>query len=493
MAAPRLFLLAALAGCCGAGSAAAQAVQPAFLADVPAPLPVVLPAPPAASPPAPEPKKSEPKPDALAERVKKLEDAAAKAKEKKAEDDRKKEEDSRKKEAEAARKKLADELAAKRKWDVKFGGHVQMDYVNWANAAPTNPAAQDYFEFRRLRLVADGKGYGQFDFRLQFTLEPEAVGASAPGQVTSPDVKDAYFSMNEIPFWGRVRVGNFFVPFGLEQVTNDTQNVFLERSIPTQGIFTADREVGVAVYSSTEDQRLTWTYGLFFDSISEGLKERIDDNQGYRLCGRLTWLPQYEEEGRQLLHVGAGVLYTRDQDRSVRFAARPQIHEGPRAIDSGAIPATGYTVGNLEFAAVRGPFTLQTEAYLASVDRLGAGAAALHGAYAHLSWFLTGENRVFEKFGQHGAQFTRNKPTNNFAFTRCERHWGAVEAKARYSYLSLADLDRGRYQDLTLGCNWYWSDRTRVMFDWIHPFTTAQTPFGTTSQDILGVRFDFNW
>jgi hypothetical protein len=41
--------------------------------------------------------------------------------------------------------------------------------------------------------------------------------------------------------------------------------------------------------------------------------------------------------------------------------------------------------------------------------------------------------------------------------------------------------------------NWYWSDRTRVMFDWIHPFTTAQTPFGSATQDILGVRFDYNW
>lgn len=128
-------------------------------------------------------------------------------------------------------------------------------------AVPSIPNTHDYVEFRRLRLVADGTGYGLFDFRLQMTLEPESVGESVPGTVTSPEVKDAYLSMNEIPGLGRMRIGNFFVPFGLEQVTNDTNNVFLERSIPTQGVFTPDREVGIAFYNSTESRRLTWCYG----------------------------------------------------------------------------------------------------------------------------------------------------------------------------------------------------------------------------------------
>ena len=57
-------------------------------------------------------------------------------------------------------------------------------------------ATRDYFEFRRLRLLADGTGYGVYDFRLQIDIEPE----SGDG-VTTPvtDIKDAYFSMNELP------------------------------------------------------------------------------------------------------------------------------------------------------------------------------------------------------------------------------------------------------------------------------------------------------
>src|SRR5690349_17735343 len=60
-------------------------------------------------------------------------------------------------------KKKADEAAkaeewidtSAEKWNVRLGGHVQMEYITWASAPPQIPA-QDYFEFRRLRLVADG-------------------------------------------------------------------------------------------------------------------------------------------------------------------------------------------------------------------------------------------------------------------------------------------------------------------------------------------------
>ena len=380
------------------------------------------------------------------------------------------------------------------KWTVKLGGHVQTDYINWAHADPAITGDQDYFEFRRLRLVADGTGYGVFDFRLQLTLEPETVGESS-GAATSPDVKDAYLSMNEVPVLGRFRIGNFFVPFSLEQVTNDTNNIFMERSIPSQGVFAADREVGIAFYNCTEDKNITWAGGLFFDSISDTLKERIDDNQGYRLSGRLTWLPYYHEpsNGRYLVHTGAGILHTDDQDDRVRFRARPQIHEGPRMIDSGALAADSFTTGNVELAIVAGPVALQSEAFVSSVNMLASSSSTASGAYAHLSYFITGENRIFERFGQHGAQFGRNTPfTNFFAVPGCIGS-GAWEAKARWSYLDLDDVDQGQYNDLTVGLNWYWSDRIRVMFDWIHPMTSANAVFGNVEADILAMRFDWNW
>jgi phosphate-selective porin OprO/OprP len=379
------------------------------------------------------------------------------------------------------------------KWNVKLGGHVQMDQILWADHDPQVPA-DNYFEFRRLRLLADGTGYGVYDFRLQIDIEPESGDGTDRPVV---DVKDAYFTMHELPHpLHRWRIGNFFVPFGLEQVTNDTNNIFLERSIPTQGIFTADREVGTAFYGVNDAKNFTWTFGTFFDSISESLKERIDDNQGQRISGRLTYLPYYDEpsNGRYLVHTGTGILYTKDQDGIARFRARPQIHEGPFLIDSGPLAVGEYTTGNVELATVWGPFAVQSEAFLSGVNMIGADSELLWGAYVHCSYFLTGENRIYERYGQHGAQFGRQQPYSNFFWIPGCCGPGAWEMKARWSNLTLTEVDAGEYNDLTLGFNWYWSDRVRVMFDYIHPVTSeGTTPFGATTSDIIGMRFDFNW
>ena len=380
-----------------------------------------------------------------------------------------------------------------KKWNVKLGGHIQMDYVTWANADDAIPETQNYFNFRRLRLVADGTGYDQFDFRLQMTLEP---GQALSGVLfTSPDVKDAYVSMNDIPGIGRFRIGNFFVPFSLEQVTNDTNNIFVERSIPSQGIFAVDREVGMAIYNSGLDDRVTWTTGIFFDEISDTVKTRFDDNQGYRLSGRLTWLPVFGKvlEKDALLHMGVGILHTGDFDKQVRFRARPQVQRGPFLLDSGILDSDTFTTGNYELAAGWGAVTSQTELFVSQVNLNSGRTIHVGGAYTHLSYFITGEHRIFEPFGQHGPQFTRNVPARNFSTKKGSEGWGALELKARWSLLDLTEASGGQYNDFTTGFNWYWSDRTRIMFDWIHPFTSSQTTFGETEADLLAMRFDVNW
>ncbi len=432
----------------------------------------------------------------LVARVADLEKALAEANEKSKKREQKEKEAQEKvdlEKAEADRKKNDWVDASQEKWSVKLGGHIQMDYINWANADPAIVDADNYFSYRRLRLVADGTGYGVFDFRLQMTLEPGS--GSHENQFASPDVKDAYVSMNEIPGIGRIRIGNFFVPFSLEQVTNDTMNIFNERSIPSQGIFAADREVGIACYNHSLNYRTSWASGIFFDDISDTIKTRLDDNQGYRLSGRFNWLPYYDEpsDGRYLVHTGIGILHTDDYDNRVRFRARPQIQRGPVLIDSGNLLADSYTTGNLELAIVWGRFTLQNEAFLSGVHMLSGPVATVGGAYSHLSYFLTGESRMYERFGQHGAQFGRNKPFTNFFASPGGVGWGAWEAKARWSTLNLTDVGSGQYNDITAGFNWYWSDRTRIMFDWIHPFTSSDTVFGSTESDLLAMRFDVNW
>jgi phosphate-selective porin OprO/OprP len=381
---------------------------------------------------------------------------------------------------------------SKEGWTVKLGGHVQLDYIMWPYADPAIEGAENYFSYRRLRLEASGTGYGVYDFRLQLTLEP---GEGPINTSATADVKDAYLTMNEVPWLGRVRFGNFFVPFGLEEVTNDRFGVFLERSIPTQNIFTPGREVGMAIYNCTADQNLSWSTGIFFDNISDTVKTRFDRNQGYRVSGRVSWLPYYDEPsgGRYLVHTGVGALYTDDHDDRVSFRARPEVQRAPILIDTGVLDAQYYTTGNLEFAVVWGRVTLQSEAYLCQVELRDGAPLRIGGAYAHLSYFVTGENRTYERFGQHGAQFGATHPFSNFFITPGGIGPGALELKARWSNLTLGSTEGGYYNGFTFGFNWYWSDRARLMFDWIHPITSAETLFGATQSDLIGTRLDFNW
>jgi phosphate-selective porin OprO/OprP len=163
-------------------------------------------------------------------------------------------------------------------------------------------------------------------------------------------------------------------------------------------------------------------------------------------------------------------------------------------IDTGNLLAGSFTSANLELATVWGPLSLQSELFLTNVNLTGADREQLYGAYAYASYFLTGENRIYERFGQHGAQFGRSVPYSNFFWVPGCCGPGAWEAKARWSNLNLRNVDSGEYNDLTLGFNWYWTDRVRIMFDYIHPVTSGgSTPFGATESDIIAMRFDFNW
>ena len=63
------------------------------------------------------------------------------------------------------------------KFKTKFGGRVYGDYVNFVNQDTANINAvgdqNDFFEFRRVRLFAEGEGYGIFDYKLQLDFSPE--------------------------------------------------------------------------------------------------------------------------------------------------------------------------------------------------------------------------------------------------------------------------------------------------------------------------------
>jgi phosphate-selective porin OprO and OprP len=127
----------------------------------------------------------------------------------------------------------------------------------------------------------------------------------------------------------------------------------------------------------------------------------------------------------------------------------------------------------LELANVYGPLSFQSEYYVNYIDRYKNPDCKTQGAYAYVSYFLTGESRPYDR--SRGV-FGRVKPFENFFRVRDHEGnvftgKGAWELKYRYSWLDAYDDGLLGYQtcgDHTVGVNWYLNPYTRFMLEYIH-------------------------
>lgn len=381
------------------------------------------------------------------------------------------------------------------KFSVQLGGRVYGDFVMFPLQDAASQAAygdlDNYFEFRTLRLNATGQGFGIYDYKVELDFEPE----STPTVL----LKDVYAGIHDVPLLGYVRFGHFKEPFSLEQLTSNRFITFMERSL-ADAAFVPARNVGVSASNHTENEAFTWAYGAFFNDISETRKERVSDDQGINLSVRGTWNPVYTAEGRGVLHVGLGYHFRDLADDRITLHVRPETHEESYFLSTGELDARNLQVLQTEMACVYGPLSLQSELFWATVDGLqGLPNWNYYGAYVYGSWFLTGENRVYDR--KH-AVFTRVTPYTNFFLVRTpsgtQAGWGAWELACRWSYVDLSegvveeqDL-RGKLNDFTLGVNWYWNPNMRMMMNWIHAFSDLNA-FGSADTDILATRLQVDF
>jgi phosphate-selective porin OprO/OprP len=330
---------------------------------------------------------------------------------------------------------------------LKIGGKIMNDWA-WMQAAPAVEAAvgdlEDGTEFRSAGLYIAGTIYENVDFKLEFDF----AGGDA-------DLKDAYIGIRGLPVY--VKAGHFKEAFGLEELTSSKYITFIERSLP-RGVFGPSRNTGFAVNSDALDKRVTWAAGIFreTDGYGDGQAEGA-----YNVTGRITALPRYADDGRNLLHLGASASYRGGQD-ALSFDGDPEVHLAPDFVDTGDFASDSHMLVGGEVALVKGPLSLQGEIMAAEVNRTG-GDATFYGYYAQASYFLTGEHRKYKK--SSGA-FDRIKPKKNFGKKGGP---GAWEVAARYSYVDLTDagIDGGELKDITVGLNWYLNPNARVMWNYV--------------------------
>ncbi len=336
---------------------------------------------------------------------------------------------------------------------LRIGGRIQLDGAfigEDSDVSDVFGSVPSGVEFRRARLSIDGLLYDRFEFKTQYDF--------ADGE---PRFKDVYMGVRDIPVVGNFRVGQFKEPFSLEELTSSNYITFMERSLPT--IFAPSRNVGLALFSTALDKRMTWAVGAF--RAADDFGRSIGDSE-FNATLRLTGLPWYEDKGRQLLHLGASYSFSNPADNTVRFRERPEAHISPRYVDTGNFSAKNLNRVGAEAALVYGPLSVQGEYVHAFVNRDSVAGAdpQFNGFYGFASYFLTGEHRPYST---SSGTFGRVKPKKNFL--NGEGGLGAWEVAARYSQLDLNDegIDGGKLGDFTFGLNWYLNPNYRVMFNYV--------------------------
>ncbi len=332
--------------------------------------------------------------------------------------------------------------------ELKLSGRMQNDWAFFVSPdgglVEEFGELEDATEFRRLRVESAGKFYGKLEFNIGYDF--------SDGE---NDLKNAYVGLLDLPF-GNLRLGHFFEPYGLQDLTSSKYITFLERPLS----FAPFRNTGVMVYDFCESCGISWAAGVYRDTDGFGNSESKSDELNYTT--RVAGLVFEDEEVGSLLHLGVAYSYRRPNSDVFGVSSRAESHLSPKFISTGELSSDEVQLLNLELAFVRDVFSIQAEHSSAFVSLLEEGSGDLSSWYVEASYFLTGESRSYK--AKH-AVFGRVKPLDPFVVASEGR--GAWELKARYSQADFDDgaIEGGGVKVTSLGVNWYLHSNARLMAD----------------------------
>ena len=408
-------------------------------------------------------------------------------------------------------KAKADKAAALNKPSFAVGGLIQYDMAAFGgeNAATqaitgeplngTNPFINGVAP-RRLRLQVNGEFWYNIDYKLEVDFNSSS----------RPNFKDVYFTIKELPWVQNVRIGHFKEPFGLEQLTSDRYTTFMERSMCRRGLhlpgpqrrrdaFRAERERAGDVRHRRlpEPEHARQSAVVRLQRASPAMRRRfcqtaqayLDDQPQAAGTMRGTWTPWFDEAtalesngSRGLWHFGRAYSYRSDLGYRAangtpiiapNYQVRPEAWLAPVILNTSSLPSVSNQLVGFETAVVYGPLSVQGEIFGDYIQQPGGTEVTFTGAYAYVSYFLTGENRPYNR---KSGTFNRVKPYTNFFRVRTcdgdvQTGWGAWEVGYRVTYVDMLDglpnattaatVGLGRATDQTLGLNWYLNPYTK--------------------------------
>ena len=278
--------------------------------------------------------------------------------------------------------------------------------------------------FRRIRPFAEGTAWGIVEYRLILALENDQFDTSG--------LDEFWVGLMDIPIIGTIRAGHIKNQFGIEGDTTASSRcmTFMERSAYSEAIEQNQNFVtGLLLTNNYLDQRVTWEATVFRPDQGASSGTYFGDGQ-YGAQARLTCLPIYDCEGRELLHLGVSTGWRDGQSngtlpyRLSQLRARAQLRDDDpasspsgaqtipdsnsnRLIDTGAIALRNEYLSGMELLYIQGPFSLQGEYGLHWMNHATGVVPSstlipftspqtyvFSGGYLQLAYTLTGENRA---------------------------------------------------------------------------------------------------
>jgi phosphate-selective porin OprO and OprP len=179
----------------------------------------------------------------------------------------------------------------------------------------------------------------------------------------------------------------------------------------------------------------------------------------------------------------------------------------PIYADTGLIQADQQNVMAVETFAQWGPLSMQAEYAGTCVEgavqpftppaaAVPRGTPFFQGGYVELWYFLTNDNRSFNK--QYGVPANTSPLENAYWVKSCSgccSGWGAWQVGARYNAVDLNDngINGGILNSFTFGVNWFLNPNAKMQFN--YDFTNRSKVKTVAAGDInsFGTRFQYSF
>ncbi len=345
--------------------------------------------------------------------------------------------------------------------------------------AVNGPDLSSGANFRRVYLWLQGKLFNDWSYYFNYDF-----GGSTKGNEQQGRVQSMYVEYDGLaPWW--FRLGAYPPPIHLEDATSPGDTIFLERSAPSdvaRNVAGGDgRDAATAAYA---DDRFFGALSLSGGKVAD---TSLFFDEQLAAMGRLSYLAYSDDDTKFIVTANGTDVFKPGEStpgpasaRNITFSGNPEItvdDNGTSLVSTGSINANHAFAYGFEGGLQWTSLYAQGGWFGYDIDRRASALSDPHfdGWYAQVSYFLTGEARVYNAAT---ASFATPRPRVNFSLDE-GGGWGAFEVAARYDVLDLndragvigaaapADGIRGGEQKVwTLGLNWYPNANLKFMLDY---------------------------